>query len=179
MFGSPSKPFSASKAFELLAHVNPPAFVAPLAPPKPLPSAGPSAPTVPVEPSVPSPLLAPVAPATLATLTVQPGDSLWKLAALHLGAGLRWREFLSVNPNIQDANHIEAGSQIVVPAAAYPSRKLRALTVQQGDTLSGIAKAHLGRASAWHCIAGANPSILNPHLIYPGQSLLLPTSCKP
>jgi len=179
VFGNPSKPIPPSKPFAPLARVSPPAFAAPLSPPKPLPSVVPIAPAsaarvMPLAASPPS-----VAPTNSAALIVQPGDSLWKLAAKHLGGGPRWREFLAVNPSIHDANHIAVGSQIVVPPAAYPSRKLQTLIVQQGDTLWGIAKARFGRASAWACIAHANPSIVDGDLIYAGQTLVLPASCNP
>lgn len=121
------------------------------------------------------------APAPLAKLnvvTVKPGDSLWKLAEQNLGQGLRWHDLLLVNPNIRDANHIEAGSQIFLPAAA-PAPSAKTMTVQSGDSLSKIARARFGRGAAWSCIARANPSVIDANLIYAGQTLLLPASCKP
>jgi nucleoid-associated protein YgaU len=115
----------------------------------------------------------------LNVITVKPGDSLWKLAEQHLGQGLRWHDLLAVNPNIHDANHIEAGSEILLPAAASSIRATTTLTVQKGDSLWKIARARFGHASAWFCIAHANPSITDANLIYAGQILLLPAVCKP
>ena len=183
VLGAPSKPAVPAKPSGSLAHVNPPALVAPATPAKPLPSAVPSVLVAPSRPSAPASAAspAPVVARHLAgsAVTVQPGDSLWKLAAQHLGEGRRWQELVAVNPTIRNANHIEPGWQILVPATVPSSRTPGVLTVRQGDTLSGIAKAHLGHASARTCIARANPSIRNPHLIYAGQSLVLPASCKP
>lgn len=48
-------------------------------------------------------------------------------------------------------------------------------TVQPGDTLSGIAKKHLGDANAYPKIFDANRDVLsNPDQIQPGQVLKIP-----
>ena len=109
---------------------------------------------------------------------MQPGDSLWKLAEQHLGQGLRWHELLAANPYIRDANHIEAGSHILLPAAVSSSRTVETMTVQKGDSLWKIALARFGQASSWACIAHANPAIADANLIYTGQTLTLPANCK-
>ena len=111
-------------------------------------------------------------------MIVERGDSLWKLAHRNLGRGYLWRDLLAANPHVRDANHIEAGSWIFLPASAS-SRASTTLTVQSGDSLSRIARARFGRASSWSCIFRANPSISDPNLIYPGQILALPASCEP
>ena len=50
-------------------------------------------------------------------------------------------------------------------------------TVKSGDTLSHIAKAHYGRASAWKQIFEANRDQLDdPDRIKPGQVLKLPAA---
>ncbi len=49
-------------------------------------------------------------------------------------------------------------------------------TVEKGDTLSRIAKQHLGDANAWKQIFEANRDVLNdPDKIQPGQVLKLPS----
>lgn len=49
-------------------------------------------------------------------------------------------------------------------------------TVEKGDTLSKIAKQHLGNANAWSQIFEANRDVLDdPDRIFPGQVLKLPT----
>ena len=115
----------------------------------------------------------------LSIVVVKPGDSLWKIAQQNLGKGLRWRDVLAVNPGIADANRIATGTQIYVPAAVSAKRTATKITVHNGDTLSTIARARLGHASYWSCIAQANPAILDANRIYEGQSLLVPASCKP
>jgi nucleoid-associated protein YgaU len=53
--------------------------------------------------------------------------------------------------------------------------EVRTYTVEKGDTLSHIAKAHYGRASQWHAIFEANRDILDdPDKIRPGQVLTIP-----
>jgi len=48
-------------------------------------------------------------------------------------------------------------------------------TVQKGDSLSKIAKQHLGDANAWKKIFEANHDVLDdPDKIFPGQTLKLP-----
>jgi nucleoid-associated protein YgaU len=136
-------------------------------------------PAVRVTPSKPAPPVVPAARAKLNVVTVKPGDSLWKLAQQNLGKGFRWHDLLAVNPGIVDANHIVAGSQIYLPAAVSSIRTPTKFTVRRGDTLSKIAQTEFGHAFLWSCIAQANPAIRDANLIFEGQVLLLPASCKP
>jgi nucleoid-associated protein YgaU len=152
-----------------------------LAPPNVLPSRPPAIRVAPPLPSAPGPI-APVAPnggAKLNLVVVKPGDSLWKIAQHNLGRGLRWRALLAVNPDIVDGNRIVAGSQIYVPATVSPLRAATKVTVRKGDSLTKIAQTRLGHASLWACIAQANPAIRDANLIFEGQRLLLPATCKP
>ena len=114
----------------------------------------------------------------LHTVIMQPGDSLWKLAQQNLGRGSRWQELLAANPGIVDPTRIAAGTEIVVPARVTGLKSDLTVTVQQGDTLSSIARATYGRAAAWLCVAQANPEIADANRIYEGQQLLLPFNCQ-
>jgi nucleoid-associated protein YgaU len=149
-----------------------------------MPSRPPAVRVTPSQPVAPAPV-APFVPiassssAKLSAVVVKPGDSLWKIAQQNLGKGLRWHDLLAVNPGIVDANHIVAGSQIYLPAAVSPLRTATKITVRKGDTLSKIAQTRLGHASYWSCIARANPAVHDANLIFEGQSLLLPASCRP
>jgi nucleoid-associated protein YgaU len=117
--------------------------------------------------------------AKLNAVTVKRGDSLWKIAQQNLGKGLCWRDLLSVNPGIADANRIVAGSQVFLPAAVSSARTAMKIIVKKGDTLTSIAHTHLGHASYWSCVAQANPAIRDANVIFEGQVLLIPASCKP
>lgn len=141
----------------------------------------PVAPVVRVTPSQPAApaRTAPVGPAKLNVITVQPGDSLWKLAQQNLGEALRWHDLLAANPAIVDPNHIVAGSHLFLPAISSRFRTATSIIVQKGDTLSEIARTHFGHASFSACIAHANPAVHDANKIYQGQSLILPGSCKP
>src|SRR5467141_5180249 len=152
-----------------------------------MPSRPPAVRVTPSKPAAPSPV-APVAPvvpvvpkgtAKLNAVIVRPGDSLWKIAQQNLGRGLRWHDLLAVNPGIVDANHIVVGSQIYLPAAASSARIATKFTVKKGDTLTSIAQAQFGRATYSVCIVRANPAAHDANLIFEGQVLLLPVSCKP
>ena len=76
-----------------------------------------------------------------------------------------WDALKSV-PTWKDDLH--AVIDVVAPAAI-------SYTVQPGDTLSKIAKAHLGDANAYMKIFEANkPMLGHPDKIYPGQVLRIP-----
>jgi nucleoid-associated protein YgaU len=63
-----------------------------------------------------------------------------------------------------------------VPVAASAAADGETYTVQKGDSLSKIAKHHLGDANAWKKIYEANKAVIgdNPDKIFPGQKLKLP-----
>jgi nucleoid-associated protein YgaU len=162
-----------SPKFSPLAAQPSPAPAAILPSPDPLPIvAAPIAPSSPLANSSSSPVH---------TVTVQPGDSLWKLAQQTLGRGTRWHELLAANPSIVDPTHLAAGTKIVVPneISTLKSRKSGTkIAVEKGDTLTKIAQSQYRRATAWRCIVQANPEITEPNRIYEGQQLLLPFNCK-
>ena len=113
-------------------------------------------------------------------ITVQPGDSLWTLSVRLLGAGSRWQDWLSVNPELSDPQFIQPGTILIVPYLA-PSVRIAPgkVSVQQGDSLWKIAVTHYGNGAEWQCIAAANPAVRDPAQIYPGTTLVLPESCSP
>jgi nucleoid-associated protein YgaU len=131
-----------------------------------------------------SPFSPPVNPSTrvpsreFQQLQVRPGDSLWGMARRYLGDGARWQELLSLNPDL--ATHpdsLATGSTVIVPAAAV-SRTVRGspltITVQHGDSLWSLARAHLGRGSDWPRLAHANPQTSDYLHLQVGSQLQLP-----
>src|SRR5262245_51593730 len=72
-------------------------------------------------------------------------------------------------------NDIVADIQATGAAAAPPAGHAQTYTVKPGDTLSKIAKEHLGSANAYMDIFNANKDQLSdPDKIKPGQVLKIP-----
>jgi nucleoid-associated protein YgaU len=70
---------------------------------------------------------------------------------------------------------IQVTGASAAPAAAAPAPAAKTYTVKSGDTLSAIAKAHLGSAGAYMKIFELNKDLLtDPDKIKPGQVLRLP-----
>jgi nucleoid-associated protein YgaU len=142
-------------------------------------SPAPHTPGVPATPPGTGGLVSPTNSSKLTTVTVKPGDSLWKLAASRLGDGRRWRDLITLNPGLPNPDLLEVGSLIVVPAPSAPPPALAKYTVRHGDSLSTIAQTRLGQSTAWSCIMRANPDLRDENLVREGQVLLLPASCLP
>lgn len=130
-------------------------------------------------------------------VTVARGDSAWALAEQHLGDGMRWREIWELNRDRPqpdgrawtDPQRIVPGWQLLLPADANPPAPERAHVpepevhvVVQGDTLSRIARAHLGDPDRYPEIFDLNRDVVqpdggrltDPNLIIPGWQLRLP-----
>jgi nucleoid-associated protein YgaU len=111
------------------------------------------------------------------SVRVRRGDSLWKLAARYLGRGERWKELYSANRQLKNPDLIQVGEGLRLPqtlSAAMVSSRVR---VERGDSLWKLAQEHLGSGLAWACIARANPRLVAPGLIFPGQTLAIPARC--
>ena len=168
-------PAPAAPRTNLPAEIAAPKFVSPKFAPVPAASTA-TAPEI----ARPSATVNPLSP--LHIVTVQPGDSLWKLAQQNLGRGSRWPELLAANPSVVDPTRLASGTHIVVPTETSTLQHVKSDTkvaVQKGDTLTKIAQSQYGRAAAWSCIARANPQIVDADRIYEGQQLLLPFPCNP
>lgn len=127
------------------------------------------------------------APRDAIAVTVQPGDSLWKLAQIHLGAGTAWREIARLNQGrdmgggviattatLQDG--LQPGWKILIPTTGHPATVVEHDVVEPGDNLSEIAEHLTGNAANWHEIYETNRAEIgdNPNLIYPGEVLTIP-----
>ncbi len=145
------------------------------------------------------------APSRLPTVTVERGDSLWRLAERHLGDGERFTEIAALNMGrpqpdgraLTDANWIHPGWTLRLPAdatvTAPPPRPAGASTesaihnVVPGDTLWDISEDELGDGARYPEIYDLNAGITqpdgrtltDPDLIQPGWRLRLPTAHVP
>jgi nucleoid-associated protein YgaU len=79
---------------------------------------------------------------------------------------------------------LPVGAEITIPApqvantAAAPAAASQSYVVQPGDSLWAIATSFYGNGGLWPVIYNANTAVIggNPHLIYPNQTLTIPTS---
>lgn len=144
------------------------------------------------------------ASATLPSITVQRGDTLWDLAERHLGDPLRYTEIRDLNDGrtqpdgaqLRDADFIKPGWTLLLPAdatalppvvrtvASASAAEGSSVTVEPGDTLWNIAAEHLGDGHRYPEIASLNAGITqadgshlsNPNVLRPGWVLRLPTT---
>ena len=117
--------------------------------------------------------------------TVQPGDSLWKIAAKYRRQGVTWQRIYADNRNvIRNPGLIFAGQQLRIcfavteeaetPAAGTLSTYSEKYSVRQGDTLWGIAVKTYGDGRLWTRIYEANRDVLeNPDRLRIGQLLTI------
>lgn len=117
---------------------------------------------------------------------VDSGDSFWSIAKEHYGAGRYFNALAAFNQaRIPNPQVMRPGMKVMVPDAAVLQQRYPQLTggtyspgqtsdrtgfyveggqpmyrVAKGDTLSGIAHKHLGRASRWIQVYGMNQSQL-------------------
>lgn len=113
------------------------------------------------------------------TVTIQPGDSLWKLSRQYLARGSRWQELLAVNLGLPDPSRIQPGTVLLIPQSTAHSRAKSPTTimVQKGDSLWKLAEAQFGHGTLYPCLARVNPHLHDPNRLIPGQLLTIPASC--
>ncbi|WP_029429680.1 LysM peptidoglycan-binding domain-containing protein [Blastococcus sp. URHD0036] len=140
---------------------------------------------------VPTPETRPTAsPAAGLTYTVQPRDTLGRIAARQLGDWSRFEEILDLNRGrpqpdggaLTDPALIRPGWILVLPTDAPGAARPAAgrVVVEPGDTLTGIAQEH--GLDAWRPIFDLNAgepqpgggNFTDPDLLRPGQVLDLP-----
>lgn len=102
--------------------------------------------------------------------TVKRGESLWSIAATELGNGRRYTEIAALNTTLLNGrgdDFLRTGWVLTLPAdptddtASDASEP--AYTVRKGDTLSAIARDHLGDAQAYPQIFEASRHITQPN----------------
>ena len=99
--------------------------------------------------------------------TIRPGDTLYLIAQRY---GTTLRDLLAANPQIRDARQLSVGQVINIPAPDQPPGTATYM-VRPGDTFWGIAQRFNISVQA---LAAANPQVVNPASIQPGETLYIP-----
>lgn len=126
------------------------------------------------------------------TYVVQPGDSSWRIAGVFYDNPLLYPEIEKAN-NLTVDQDLEVGQELTIPKLAEkpltveealqtdPDAAIDAIeedpyVVQINDSLWFIALKYLNDGERWDEIYQQNRPVIgdNPHLIYPGQTLVLP-----
>ena len=55
-------------------------------------------------------------------VSIQQGDSLWKIALTHYGNGAAWQCIAAANPAVRDPGQIYPGQTLVLPESCSPSQ---------------------------------------------------------
>lgn len=106
------------------------------------------------------------APSTGRTYECAPGDELWSVAESQLGSGDRWRDLLTVNPQLGADSRLAPGDVLQLPPDVQ---------VREGDSLWALAERHLGDGHRWGEIHELNEDLIaDPDVIDVGWRLLLP-----
>lgn len=119
------------------------------------------------------------------TYTIQPGDTLSKIAKKYLGNASLWRKIYEDNKaTIKNPNLIRVGQKLIINLSGNAaggakttavSSNANTYVVQPGDNLWKIAKKVYGQGFAWRRIFEANRNVIsNPGTIHVGQQLLTP-----
>jgi nucleoid-associated protein YgaU len=135
---------------------------------------------------------APAAPASTPSGTalvhyVRANETLYNIAALYYGSGEMWRSIQQANPDLVGPNgRVHEGVRLVIPhptaepvpaarAGTPAPAKAATITVEPGQTLSGLAMLHLGSSRHWRELLDANRDVLrSPEQLQPGMVLRLP-----
>lgn len=106
------------------------------------------------------------------TITVQAGDTLWRLAEKHLGDGMKFTEIAQLNEGqtmadgrvFRSSESIHPGWDLKLPADRNTATTAgeTPYTVKAGDTLSQIAQDQLGDATLYPKIFDASKTIEQP-----------------
>lgn len=106
--------------------------------------------------------------------TVRPGENLWTLSRRF---GVSMTAFLAANPQVTDPNIIYAGQILCVPFPPAPRNCPGFLyTIRSGESLFTIAQ-RFGLSISF--LLQANPQIIDPSIIYPGQVICIPFPSPP
>ncbi|MFC2085826.1 LysM peptidoglycan-binding domain-containing protein [Bacteroidota bacterium] len=86
-----------------------------------------------------------------------------------------WEKAILLAGNIDGVSRVDSAYLRVRQPEPEPEPQPKFYTIQAGDSLSRIAKAHYGDAMKWNALFEANREVIkDPDLIYPGQQIRIP-----
>lgn len=107
--------------------------------------------------------------------TVQPGDTLMKIAFAKYGDIFRWRDIYNDNRSLlRDYNKIEIGSLLVLNGVEFVviEKNGEPYLIRRGDTLGKISNKLYGTRDKWRALWQNNRQLIkNPNRIYAGFTL--------
>ncbi|MGP4039097.1 LysM peptidoglycan-binding domain-containing protein [Gracilibacillus sp. D59] len=112
-----------------------------------------------------------IASGTYFIYTVQPGDTLYGIAQRFSSTPQAIANANYLYPPVANPDMIFPGQLLVVPANYTTNNSLALYVVTPGDMLSHIA---IRFSTSLDLIAGINPGIDDPNVIFSGQQLLVP-----
>ncbi|MER6936134.1 LysM peptidoglycan-binding domain-containing protein [Nocardioides sp. NPDC127514] len=123
-------------------------------------------------------------PSSTVPYTVKRGDSLWRIADTHLGAGTRFTEIIDLNPGALGGHpdFLPVGLVLRLPAPQPQAPNDETYVVQPGDTIAEVAATELSDPNRYPEIFEASRNTSQPdgaHLtdadiIQPGWTLTIP-----
>ncbi|MEM6327418.1 MAG: peptidoglycan-binding protein LysM [Bacteroidota bacterium] len=113
----------------------------------------------------------------VSNLTVQFNDGKVSLAGTAKSHAAKEKAAL-IAGNVKGVESVaDDGLKVEGQQTAAPAKATTYYTIQSGDTLSKIAKAHYGDANAYNKIFEANREVIgDPDKIYPGQQIRIPAA---
>lgn len=112
-----------------------------------------------------------VCPPNTFAYTVRAGDTMFTIARQF---GISLDALISANPQIPDPSRIVPGQTVCVPQTPTTcGPNTFAYIVQPGDTMFTIANRF---SVSLYALVAANPQIVNPNVLVPGQTVCVPVS---
>ncbi|MGE5418225.1 MAG: SafA/ExsA family spore coat assembly protein [Acidobacteriota bacterium] len=104
--------------------------------------------------------------------TVRAGDTMYLIAQRY---GIPLNVLIFANPQITNPDMIMPGQIICIPASFPATCAGQLYSVRQGDTLFLIAQRY---GVSLDMLIAANPQIVNPDIIQPGQIICIPVTAR-
>ncbi|HZK54802.1 MAG TPA: LysM peptidoglycan-binding domain-containing protein [Desulfosporosinus sp.] len=102
--------------------------------------------------------------------TVQPGDTVYRLAVRYESDAVRITQANGLYPPYTDLNVIYPGQVLIIPRQFIdPTETL--YVIRPGDSLTNLSQRF---STNWELLAGINRTIQNPSFLFPNQQIQIP-----